>query len=164
MGRHQEVVDEELANQARAELSTHTDARVGMRLQAIVSCARHPLGTVAEIFGVNRRSIWQWAKRFKKEGVDGLRDRPRSGRRGRLGAEQQSQVARWLEHGQNHDGKPVHWTLAQLRSEIERVFDVKLSLAAVWKRVRKMGFRQKVPRPRRRRADPEAAQAFKKNR
>jgi len=162
MGRHQEVVDVELADRARAELSKHTDARVGMRLQAIVSCARHPLQIVAEIFGVDRRSIWQWAKRFKKEGIDGLRDRARGHRRGRLSTEQQGQLEQWLEHGRNRDGEPVHWTLAKLQAELERVFGVKVSLMAVWKRVRKMGFRQKVPRPRHRRADPEAAQAFKK--
>jgi transposase len=162
MGRHQEVVDVELADRARAELSKHTDARIGMRLQSIVSCASHPLRTVAEIFGVDRRSIWQWAKRFKKEGIDGLRDRARGHRRGRLSTEQQGQVEQWLEHGQDRDGKPVHWTLAKLQAELERVFGVKVSLTAVWKRVRKMGFRQKVPRPRHRRADPEAAQAFKK--
>lgn len=162
MGRHQEVVDAELAERARNELSRHTEARIGRRLQAIVSCAAWPVQTVAQVFGVNRRTVWVWAKRFKEEGIDGLRDRPRSGRRGRLNAEQQDQLEQWLEQGRNLDGEAVHWTLAKLQTELERVFGVKMSLTAVWKRVRKMGFRQKVPRPRHRRADPEAALAFKK--
>ena len=162
MGRHQEVEDAELAERARMELSKRIEARIGLRLQAIASCARRPLQNVAEIFGVNRRTVWEWAKRFKKEGVDGLRDRPRGHRRGRLNAEQQGQVEQWLEQGRNRDGEPVHWTLAKLQTEWERVFGVKVSLTAVWKRIRNMGFRQKVPRPRHRRADPEAAQAFKK--
>ena len=62
-----------------------------------------------------------------------------------MSTEQQGQVEQWLEHGQNRDGEPVHWTLAKLQGELERVFGVKVSLTAVWKRVRKMGFRQKVP-------------------
>ncbi len=163
MSRHQEVVDAELAEQARRELSKRSDARIGRRLQAIASCETHRLQTVAEVFGVDRRTVWQWAKRFKAEGIAGLENRPGRGRRPRLAADQQVQVEQWLEGGCTAAGEPVHWTLARLQTEFEREFGVKMSLTAIWKRVRKMGFRQKVPRPRHRRADPEAAEAFKKN-
>ncbi len=164
MGRRQEVVDAQLAEQARAALREQKEARIGQRLQAIASCGVHPLGTVAEVFGVSARTVWQWARRFKAQGVEGLQDRPRGHRRGRLNAKQQEEFERWLEQGRNADGEPVHWTLAKLQSELERVFEIKLSVPAIWKRVRKLGFRQKVPRPRHREADPEAGQAFKKNR
>lgn len=162
MSRHQEVVDTELAVQAKRELSRRHEARVGKRLQAIASCANHRLQTVAEVFGVHRRTVWQWAKRFKAEGIAGLEDRPGRGRRPRLTTVQQGQVEQWLEQGCTAGGDPVHWTLAKLRVEFEREFGVSMSLTAIWKHVRKMGFRQKVPRPRHRRADPEAAEAFKK--
>ncbi len=162
MGRHQEVVDAELAGRARRELSRRNEARVGQRLQAIASCATHPLQTVAEVFGVHRRTVWQWAKRFKAEGIAGLESRPRRGRPPRLTAEQQGQMEQWLEQGCTAGGEAVHWTLARLQTEFEREFGVKMSLTGIWKRVRKMGFRQKVPRPRHRRADPEAAEVFKK--
>jgi transposase len=108
--------------------------------------------------------VWQWARRFKAQGVDGLREQPRGHRKGRLEAEQQGEFERWLELGRNADGDPVHWTLAKLQSELERVFKIHMSVQAVWKRVRKLDFRHKVPRPRHRGADPEAAEAFKKNR
>ena len=164
MGRRQEVVDAQVAEQARVALREQKEARIGQRLQAIASCGTHPLGTVAEIFGVSARTVWQWARRFKAQGVDGLRDQPRGHRKGRLDAEQQGEFVRWLEQGRNADGDPAHWTLAKLQSELERVFKIHMSVQAVWKRVRKLGFRQKVPRPRHRGADPEAAEAFKKNR
>lgn len=164
MGRRQQVVNAELAEQARAALREHKEARIGRRLQAIVSCGAHPLGTVASVLGVSPRTVWQWAKRFKAQGIEGLRDRPRGHRRGRLDAEQVGELERWLEQGRSAEGDPVHWTLAKLQGELERVFKVKLSVQAVWKRVRKLGFRQKVPRPRHRRSDPEAVEAFKKNR
>ncbi len=164
MGRRQEVVDAQLAEQARSALRDQKEARVGQRLQAIASCQSHPLGVVADVFGVSTRTVWQWARRFKAEGTEGLRDKPRGHRRGRLDADAEREFERWLEEGRNADGEPVHWTLAKLQSELERVFGIRMSVQAVWKRVRKLGFRQKVPRPRHRGADPEAAQAFKKNR
>lgn len=162
MSRHQEIVDAELAERARRELGGRSEARIGKRLQAIVSCATHPVQTVAEVFGVHRRTVWQWATRFRAEGIAGLEDRPGRGRRPLLTTEQQGQMEQWLEQGCTASGDPVHWTLARFQIELEAEFGVKMSLTAIWKRVRKMGFRQKVPRPRHRRADPEAGQAFKK--
>ena len=99
MSRHQEIVDSDLAVQAKRKLSGRHEARIGQRLQAIASCATHPLQTVAEVFGVDRRTVWLWAKRFKAKGIAGLEDRPGRGRRPRLTAEQQGQVEQWLEQG-----------------------------------------------------------------
>ncbi len=162
MSRRQEIVDTELAERARRELSGRNEARIGKRLQAIASCATHPMQTVAAVFGVHRRTVWQWAKRFRADGIAGLEDRPGRGRRPLLTVEQQGQMEQWLEQGCTAGGEPVHWTLARLQIELEAEFGVKMSLTSIWKRLRKTGFRQKVPRPHHCRADPEAGETFKK--
>jgi putative transposase len=43
---------------------------------------RHPAREVAEMMAVDMGSIYNWHKRWKAEGIKGLKDRPRSGRPG----------------------------------------------------------------------------------
>jgi transposase len=163
MGRPKEVVDGALALRAKAELNKLRDQRLCARLQAIVSCAEHPITTVAAVYGVNRRTVWLWCRNFRESGVAGLRDKPKGHNPSKLNEEQQCQLERWLADGQNHQGEAVHWTLSKLQNEIESVFGIEVGLTPLWKRVRALGFRQKVPRPRHAQADPEVQEAFKKN-
>ena len=164
MGRPKEVVDKDLVERARRELDRLPEAKVAVRLQAIVSCAEFSMNTVASVFGVSRRAVWQWARKFRDGGLEALRDH-RGGRRPRkLSSEQLAAVERWLAEGRNERGEPVHWTLAKLQADISELFGVRMGISALWKRVRALGFRQKVPRPRHRQADQEQQEAYKKNR
>src|SRR3954454_7423185 len=43
--------------------------------------------------GMDRRPLRDWVHRYNEEGLAGLRDRPRSGRRPRLSPEQQAELA-----------------------------------------------------------------------
>ncbi len=164
MGRSKNVIDANLAERAREELGRIRDAKVCKRLQAIASCERQPVNVVAVVLGVSRRSIWQWAKRYKEQGLEGLRERPRGHRPPKLSSEQLASMERWLAEGRNDRGEPVHWTLTRLQVEISEAFGVRMGITALWKRVRALGFRQKVPRPRHRKSDVEQQEAFKKNR
>ena len=47
----------------------------------------------------------------------------------------------------NAKGKPINWTLEKLRHELEREFGIKISNMPLWQHMRKLSFRQKVPRP-----------------
>ena len=144
MGRSKNVVDAPLAERARAELVRIRDAKVCRRLQAIASCEQQPVNVVAVVLGVSRRSIWQWAKRYKEQGLEGLRERPRGHRPPKLSSEQQTAMERWLAEGRNDRGEPVHWTLTGLQVEISKVFGMRIGITALWKRVRALGFRQAV--------------------
>ena len=163
MGRPKEVIDAQLVERAREELGRMRESKLCLRLQAIISCERSPVNVVAVVFGVSRRSVWQWARRFKEQGVEGLRERPRGHRPPKLSSDQLAAVERWLAEGRSDRGEPVHWTLARLQAEISELFGVNMGITAVWKRVRALGFRQKVPRPRHRRASVEQQEAYKKN-
>jgi hypothetical protein len=41
-----------------------------------------PLTHVAAIVGINRRFVYKWVRRFLHEGLQGLADKPRPGRKG----------------------------------------------------------------------------------
>lgn len=163
MARPKEVVNEALAKKAEAEMKELRDHQLCTRLQAIVSCAQHSISTVAAVFGINRRTLWRWCRNFKETGIEGLRDKPKGHNPSKLNEDQQRQIERWLAEGRNHQGLAVHWTLSKIQAEIESVFGIKVGLTPLWKRVRALGFRQKVPRPHHAQADPEAQEIFKKN-
>jgi transposase len=162
MPRHKKV-DVTLAEKAEEELKKIQNHNVCMRLQAIASCAKHPVNTVASIFGTSRQTLWRWIKRFKQKGADGLYDLPKGHNPAKLDEEHREQITQWLREAKDNQGNPVHWTLAKLAKVINDEFDIQISTTPLWRLVRKLGFKQKVPRPVHVKADPQAQEAFKKN-
>lgn len=163
MARPKEVIDSALARRAEADIKSFSGYKIGLRLQAIISCAAHPLDTVSSVLGVSRQTVWRWIKRYQSEGVDGLQDQPRGHNPRKLTDGQADQLRMWLQAGRDARGQLVHWTLARLVLEVEREFGIQISQTALWRLIRGMGFKQKVPRPSHAMADPKAQEAFKKN-
>jgi putative transposase len=163
MARPKEVITTELVKQAEADINSFSGYKVGLRLQAIVSCASHPLETVSAVLGVSRQTVWRWIKRYRAEGVEGLKDKPRGHNPRKLADDQIDQIRAWLNTGQDAQGRTVHWTLGQLVLAIKNEYGIQISQTALWKLIRKIGFKQKVPRPSHAKADPKAQEDFKKN-
>lgn len=163
MARPKEVIDRTLARRAEADIKSFSGYKVGLRLQAIVSCASHPLDTVSAVLGVSRQTVWRWIKRYQTAGAEGLRDQPRGHNPRKLTDGQIDRIRRWLRAGRNARGQSVHWTLARLALEVEQEFGIQISQTALWRLVRGLGFKQKVPRPFHEKADPKAQEDFKKN-
>jgi len=163
MARPKRVIDVDLLQRAEEALKDIPDHKICLRLQAIISSAEHPIHLVTAILRISRVSLWRWIKRFSSKGVAGLIDEPKGHKPPKLKQEQRHQVACWLEEGRTSKGEPVHWTLAKLKAAIFTEFNVHLSQAALWHMVRKLGFKQKVPRPTHAKADKQAQESFKKN-
>src|SRR3954454_5831083 len=53
----------------------------------------------ARAAGMDRQTLRDWVHRYDEEGLAGLRDRPRSGRRPRLSPEQEAELAAAVEGG-----------------------------------------------------------------
>ena len=144
-------------------LSELKDSKVCIRLQAIISSADHPINQVADIIGVTRQTLSRWIRDFQKMGIEGLMDRPKGHRHTKLSVKQLQCVETWIESGKDAKGNDVHWTLSRLQAEIEDLYGVRVGATPLWRQVRKMGFRQKVPRPTHADANREAQAQFKKN-
>lgn len=162
MARPKEVIDIQLAEKAKVELRKITDYKICFRLQGIISSSKYPINHVASIMGISRVSLWRWINKFRDEGLGGLRDKPKGHNPSKLGEEERKQIKEWLSEGKDSNGKDIHWTLSKLIDEIERVFSIKVGMTPLWRIVRKLGFRQKVPRPMHAKSDPDVQEAFKK--
>jgi transposase len=164
MARPKTIIDDTLADLAQKALDELDDSGLAIKLQAIKSCASHPIQTVAKIIGVQRQSVRNWILAFRKAGVSGLVSKPKGHRKSKLDKERWAEVAGWIERGQTADGAAVYWTLGGLSRAIGGRFGVTLGATALWRQVHKMGFNLKVPRPVHAKADTQKQNDFKKNR
>jgi transposase len=113
--------------------------------------------------GMDRQTLRDWVIRYNELGVDGLRDRPRSGRPPRLNAAQLAELAQLVEAGPDvavHG--VVRWRCVDLQAEIKARFDVDLSERQVGRLLGQLKFTRLSVRPRHPQADEAAQQAFKK--
>lgn len=117
----------------------------------------------ARAAGMDRQTLRDWVHRYNAEGVDGLKDRPRSGRPPQLTPENFTELEQWVEAGPDVavDGV-VRWRCVDLRDRLAERFEVTLSERSVARILKKRGFRRLSPRPRHPKADEAAQDAFKK--
>ena len=113
--------------------------------------------------GMQRQTLSDWVHRYNAEGVEGLCDRPRSGRRPRLSEAQLAELAGLVEAGPDlavHG--VVRWRCLDLREEIKARFGVEVSERHVGRLLKRLEFTRLTVRPRHPKADEAAQLAFKK--
>src|SRR5436305_1584172 len=113
--------------------------------------------------GMDRQTLRDWVHRFNAEGLAGLSDRRRSGRRPRLSPEQEAELVTAVEQGPDPDRDGVvRWRRVDLQALIEARFTVRLHERSVGKVLRRLGFARLSVRPKHPKADEAAQEAFKK--
>jgi transposase len=152
------------AGELRREAARCRDARAARRMLALAlvlegssreEAARHA--------GMDRQTLRDWVHRYNAEGLAGLSDRPRSGRRPRLSPGQEAELAAAVERGPDPDRDGVvRWRRVDLRALIEARFAVRLHERSVGKVLRRLGFSRVSVRPRHPKADEAAQAAFEK--
>src|SRR4051794_39509352 len=74
----------------------------------------------ARAAGMDRQTLRDWVHRYNAEGLAGLRDRPRSGRKPRLTPGQEAELAAAVERGPDPDRDGVvRWRRVDLQALIE---------------------------------------------
>jgi transposase len=97
------------------------------------------------------------------EGLTGLHDRPRSGRKPRLTPEQMAELDKVVEQGPDPETDGVvRWRRVDLQALIKARFAVELHERSVGKILRRLGFARLSVRPQHPSSDP-AAQETSKN-
>jgi transposase len=148
----------------RREAGRCRDAKAARRMLALAlvleGCSREEAARHA---GMDRQTLRDWAHRYNAEGLAGLHDRRRPGRKPRLTPEQEAELVRAVERGPDPDRDGVvRWRRVDLRALIEARFAVRLHERSVGKVLRRLGFARLSVRPKHPLSDPAAQEAFKK--
>ena len=116
----------------------------------------------AQNAGMDRQTLRDWVHRYNAEGVDGLLDRPRSGREPRLNEGQLAEFDRIVETPPDPvaDGV-VRWRFAICKAQIAKRFSVALSERSVGRILNERGFRKLSARPKHPEVNTAAQEAFR---
>ena len=150
----------ELRRLARRE----QDRAAAARMQAIAGALEGLSRTeAARLAGMERQALRDAVLRYNAEGLAGLHDRPRSGRRPRLDEEQRAALRQVVLDGPEVEATGLSaWTLAELCREVEERWGVSYHPSHMGKLMRRLGLSRQKARPSHPKADAAAREAFAK--
>ena len=108
---------------------------------------------------LHRSKAWasEWLKRYDKEGINGLKTRPKSGRPSEISEEIEYRIKKELK--ESNQG----WTTKQVEELIVKKSGIKYHHIHIYRILRKWGFKHKIPRKVHvNTASKEEKEAFKK--
>ena len=152
------------AMQLRGEAGRTTDAKKARRILAIAMVLDgHSRLLAARAGGMDRQTLRDWVHRYNADGLAGLCDQPRSGRKPQLTTEQMVELEGWVQAGPDPklDGV-VRWRCVDLRERIKARFAISFHKRSVGKLLKKLDFSSISGRPLHPQSDLAAQEAFKK--
>lgn len=150
----------ELRRLARREPSRAAAARLLAVANALEGTTR---AEAARLAGLERQALRDAVLRYNAEGVEGLRDRPRSGRPPRLDDAALKGLRELVLAGPDVEADGLSaWTLPELCREVEERWKVAYHPSHMGKLLRSLGLSRQKARPSHPKADPKARDAFAK--
>lgn len=118
--------------------------------------------TTAEMFGVSQVSLRKWLLRFLKDGVDGIKEKKRSGRKKKLNTEQEESFREEVEKLQEErEGGRIRGQDIQVL--LKEKFSVDHALPSVYHVLERCGLSWVSARSKHPKSDPIEQEDFKKN-
>ena len=159
-----EITRREMSSgELREAAARSRDANATRRMLALALVLEgHSREDAAQICGMDRQTLRDWVHRYNAEGIAGLSNRRAPGPEPRLSADQEAEVAEWIESGPDleRDGV-VRWRCRDLQERIKREFQISFHERTIGKLLAKLSFRRLSVRPQHPESDVAAQQAFK---
>ena len=149
------------AAELRATARREPNARTRVRLLGVVNArSGMPVAAAARAVGAGRATLYDWLGRYRAEGIEGLRDRPKSGRPRLLTPEQDAAFKARIEAGPDHakDGVTTAFRGVDMRRILKE--EVEAGLSSAYPLAHRLGLAWITPRPRHPKGDPAAQAAF----
>ena len=118
------------------------DSKVKERLLLIIKVREDKQTPFRVVKEMHRSNPWasDWLKRYDKEGLEGLKNRTKSGRPSELTEEISYQIKKELKESKQG------WSTKQVEELIIKKSGIKYHYTHIYRILRKWGFKQKVPR------------------
>jgi transposase len=165
MGLATPIRDDIPAGELRRRARRETNGRVASRLLGLANALDGmDRGQAARLAGMDRQTLRDWVIRFNAEGIEGLRDRPKSGRPPWLDEGQQAALRALVLRGPDPDRDGVStWRAKDLCGIVEARFGVAYSENGMLRLLHDLDLSWQKARPIHPAADPKAQERFKKN-
>jgi len=131
----------ELETAAGAAPSRRSYARM-MAVKALILGVSHE--QVASLFNVKRDSVSRWVRRFNERGIDGLIERPRTGRPPKIDPQRGREYRELVLHPERVE--ETHWTGRKFHGWLTTQRRLEVGYSTVMRWLHDQGFRLKVPR------------------
>jgi transposase len=115
------------------------------------------------MLGVSAPNVIHWAAKFKKHGIDGLRDQPKGHRKPILDGQAAEAVRGWIVGAVDAKGRAAHWTLEKLCLAVRGEFGIEIKKSAMANKLKSMKLSVRRPRPFHHKTDEKLKDDFKKN-
>jgi putative transposase len=132
------IVRERLVGLHRKEVNAKVKERLLLVIRVMID-GELPAHVVKEI---HRSKPWgsYWLERYNKEGIEGLRDKPRSGRIPQIPLSISTRIRKTLRESRHG------WTTRQANDLIVNESGIHYHYTHVYRLLHRWGFKQKVPR------------------
>jgi transposase len=151
---------DEMRRLARKQSDPAASARMYAIANALDGMSR---AEAARLAGMERQALRDAVVRYNAEDLDGLHDRPRSGRKPRLTEAEKTALAKLITDGPDVEASGLSaWTLSDLCAEIKQRWAKTLHPASLSRVVRKPGFSRQKARQVHPQSNKEAQQVFHK--
>jgi transposase len=150
----------------KALIKKNKDYKIGIKLNAVWQVSRGKTSReLASVYPVSFKQILNWVHWFEQEGVAGLADKPRRGRKSRLSEGQREELAVVLAEKRPEDFgyNSATWTGPLLRDWIKSEFGVEYKQAQIYNIIKSLGFTYQKGKGLMPEADPEKKRTFKKD-
>ena len=111
------------------------DIKVRAVIVYLVESGKMKVKEVAKELGIGERTIYEWKRRYREEGVEGLRDRRAEGNQGKRRKLSEEDEERLKELLKAKD----RWTPKEVIELIRKEFGVEYSYIGAWKLMRRIG-------------------------
>jgi len=116
---------------------------IGLRLYAVYQVSiGQPTRKLEVLYNTSFKQICNWVHRFEESGLEGLRDKPKSGRRPRLTEENLLELNRVLQNNRPDDYgyNTATWNGLILQEYINKHYGVVYKKAQVYNLLKQLGF------------------------
>jgi transposase len=163
MGRHKKLLSPDVYGKINSDLNRIPDHELIFKLTALKAASTNKQIDVANMYGISRSTLQNWARAYKYHGIEGLKPKPKGHNPSKLSASEKDTLRNWIINCSDNSGKKAHWTLRRLKKEILTVFGKEVGKTPLWISLKKMGLSLKKPRPKHYKPDPDLQDSFKKN-
>jgi putative transposase len=166
MKRKREEISEKAKEELKEAMRKEKNIRVYKRYQAMYAYFNGmTLTKAAKMLGLNRRTLTPWYKRYKSEGLEGLKDRKIEGRPPRLSEEERNKLKEMILNrtpAEEGFGANYNWTAGMIGKYIKREYGLSYSIRGITGILKRMGLSYTRPTYVLAKADKQKQEEFKR--